>query len=405
MSKKIVQINMSYGSGSTGKIVKAIHRLLDEEGIENRVYCSAYKPVDEANVYTIGSKTDIRKHQILSRIFGDQGWHSKRATEKLVRELKEYKPDLIHLHNIHGYYLHMDTLFRYLRDADIPVVWTLHDCWAFTGHCTHYSAVQCNRRKTECRSCPQKKEYPYSLLLDRSRTLFKRKQKLYADIPKLRFTTVSDWLLKEASESKLLQGRKIETIRNGVDITTFRPSEESSDSNGKIILGVANSWSPKKGLGDFIRLRAILPAEYSIVLVGLTKEQIDSLPLGIKGIKRTDSVSDLAKLYRKAGVFFNPSIEETFGLTTAEALSSGTPVIGYDSTATPSLVTKETGYIVKPHDIEGVYEAVLEIFKNGKPFYEEKCRTHAKEMFDETVNYRNYILLYERIWQEEERKK
>ena len=397
---KVAQINSSCGFGSTGKIAVEISKKLDEKLVENRIFYSGNKVSCEKNGVLINSKTDIRIHQILSRLFGDQGWHSYFTTKKLVQNLKAFSPDIIHLHNLHGYYLHMGVLFSYLAKSNARVVWTLHDCWAFSGHCTHFTSVNCNKGQKECFGCPQKKAYPYSWFFDRSKTLFNRKQKLYNAVCDMQITAVSNWLSGVASKSKLLSGRKITVIPNGIDTKVFAPAAPLTEiggidiSNKKVVLGVANSWSKSKGLDDFAALSKEIPDDFVIVLVGLRPEQAAGLPKNIIGLQHTDSTESLVKLYSTALVYFNASVEETFGLTTIEALSCGTPAITYNATACAEPVTADTGFVLSPHDIKGVKEAILTVDKKGKDFYKDACQKHAIESYDANKIYKRYIELY-----------
>ena len=400
---RIVQINSSYGSGSTGKICAAISSLLDSRNIENYVFYSGFNKQKIQNGYLVNGKLDIRVHQVLSRLFGDQGWHSSFATRKLVKQLEKIDPDIVHLHNIHGYYLNMDVLFDYLGRAKKPVVWTLHDCWGFTGHCAHFTVAKCARWKEHCTCCPQQKEYPYSLFWDRSSKLFDKKRELYRGVASLTITTVSNWLAKQVKASKLLSNRRIEVISNGINLQVFKPKERLKEINGvsicakKVLLGVANYWGPRKGLQDFIALNRLLNNEYQIVLVGLNDEQKRNLPKDIIGISRTENVQDLVSLYSSADVFINPSTEETFGLTTVEALACGTPVIVYNSTANPELIRDDIGEVVEPHDIIGLRNSIVKMTKKSKAEYSRACVEYVSTHFDETKGYEKYIDLYMRL--------
>ena len=400
---KIVQINSSCGSGSTGKICAAISNILDSYKIENYVFYSGFKRNTLKNGFLINNKVDIRIHQVLSRLFGDQGWHSYLSTQKLVKQLERIDPNIIHLHNLHGYYLNMKVLFDYLSRANKPVIWTLHDCWGFTGHCSHFTSVKCERWKTHCRMCPQKKAYPYSLFLDRSSELFDRKNKLSCNIHSLTVTTVSNWLAEQVKESVLLSGRKIEVIPNGINIKAFKPKDRLLQIGGvpisekKVVLGVANNWGPRKGLQDFIELSKHLSDDYQIVLVGLSDAQKKELPENIIGISRTDNVQQLAELYSTADVYVNPSVEETFGLTTIEAMACGTPAIVYNATASPELIHGETGRIVEPHDIGGLKKCIYEITRKDKAQYSSTCVDYIRTNFSESSGYEKYIVLYKKL--------
>lgn len=397
---KAVQINSSCGSGSTGKICAALSDIMDDDGIENYIFYSGFKKSSHKNGRLINSLTDIRVHQLLSRLFGNQGWYSKRTTRKLVAALEDIDPDIIHLHNLHGYYLNMDILFDYLSKNNKHVIWTLHDCWAFTGHCSHFTAVKCERWKKHCNDCPQKSSYPYSLFFDRSSGMFDRKQKLYGSVNDLTVTTVSKWLGEQVFGSALLGNREIRVIPNGINIDVFRPHDRLTSIQGiditakKVILGVASTWGPRKGLNDFLKLAKLLDSEYIIVLVGLSEEQIAILPENIVGIKRTDNVDQLVDLYSSADVFVNPSIEETFGLTNIEAMACGTPAIVYNSTACPEVVADMCGLVVEVGNVEKLKEGIISIAQQGKTRYSQKCQDYVATKYDERKIYKKYLKLY-----------
>ncbi len=400
---KIVQINSSCGSGSTGKIALAIQKKLNTEGIENYIFYSGYKICNEPNCIVINTKKDIRVHQVLSRIFGNQGWHSTRATKRMIKVLKKIQPDLVHLHNLHGYYLNMTVLFNYLAKAKIPVVWTLHDCWAFTGHCSHFTKVKCEQWKVHCSHCSQKKEYPYSLIFDRSKGLFRKKKKLYERIKDIKITTVSTWLREVTGQSALLGERDVRVISNGINCRRFFPTTPLQEiqgihiTNKKIVLGVASTWSARKGLTDFLELRKSLSKDYLIVLVGLNNAQIGMLPEGILGIERTQNVEELVALYSTANVFFNASEEETFGLTTIEALSCGTPVIVYRSTACAEPVKEGVGSIVEPGNLQAVLQEINKWCALDKQNLASHLHQYVQDNYDEQNIYQQYVDLYKEV--------
>ena len=407
---KVIQINSSCGLGSTGKIVVSISKMLDENGVDNKVYYSGNHKSNFKNAEMINPKYDIRMHQILSRLLGDQGWHSSFYTRRLVKKISDEKPSIIHFHNLHGYYLNLKILFDGISRLNVPVIWTLHDCWAFTGHCTHYTACGCEKWKTECNECPLYKTYPYSLLLDRSNDLFKRKKYLYNKIHLLNITTVSNWLKGEVEKSALLSEREVTVIPNAINIDLFQKGHKLKSINGVdisnkfIILGVANNWGPNKGLQDLIKLSFMIGDDYKIVIVGLSEKQITVLPKSIIGIKRTDSIQDLINIYTTADILFNPSTEETFGMTSLEAMASGTPVIVYNSTACAELVSDAVGVVVKPHDLVAVLKSIEEMKASGIQRYYTPC-TDAANKYNEKYIYLKYLDLYKKVITENEHKR
>lgn len=399
---RVIQINSSCQFGSTGRIVVGISRALNDHNIDNTVFYSGNRISSYPNGVLINKKIDIRVHQLQSRITGKQGCHSTYTTRRLISEIKKIEPDLIHLHNLHGYYLNIPLLFEFLSQYGRPVVWTLHDCWAFTGHCTHYFVQKCTKWKTKCHSCPLKRSYPYSWIFDRSLELFQMKKDCYNRIPQLSLVAVSQWLSEQVKQSKLLSERQTIVIPNGIDLSTFKPGRKLSKIGGKnvvgkeIILGVANNWGPNKGFDDFCQLSRIIKENWVVIMVGLSDDQIRGLPDSIIGLARTDSIEELVDLYSSALVTFSASTEETFGLVILESLACGTPVIAYDSTACAELVREECGFLVEPHALQKVVRRIEEIERMGKKVYSEKCTAVAKTYSDNEM-YQKYIELYEEV--------
>lgn len=406
MCKKILQLNSVINSGSTGRIVEEIGQLAIKNGWKSYIANGRNKCESQSIGIKIGNDWDIKWHGLQTRLFDRHGLASTKATNKLVKKIKEIKPDIIHLHNLHGYYLNIKILFHYLATADIPVVWTLHDCWPMTGHCSYFSFVGCDKWKTQCKHCPQKKGYPTSYLMDRSYKNYQLKKELFTSVPKMIFVPVSNWLANIVNDS-FLRIYPIKTIYNGVDITVFFP-RPTTEIRGKykihtdtfIMLGVANVWEKRKGLKDFIRLSESLTDNEKIILVGLTNKQMKNLPSNILGIRRTENVHELAELYSLADVVCNFSVEETFGLTTVEGFACGTPGIVYNCTANPELITPETGFVVEQGDLKGIRDAIDTIKSKGKAFYARACRERAVRMFNKNDRYAEYLQLYDQMLSE-----
>ncbi len=392
---KVFQINSTCGFGSTGRIAVDILRELEKNGDEGIIAYGRNSAPENVNSYRIGSDLDVKIHGVLSRITDRQGFYGTSATKKLIQKIKEYNPDIIHLHNIHGYYLNVAVLLNFLKEYNKPIVWTLHDCWAFTGHCAHFSYEKCDKWRTECYACPLKKEYPTSLVMDNSRKNFVDKKKYITALKDLNIVTPSNWLAGVTRES-FMGKYPVTVIYNGVDLNEFKPIESDFRKKNhledkQIILGVANVWTEKKGLTDFYRLNERLKENQVIVLVGLSDNQIATLPKGIIGIKRTDSIKELAEIYSTADVFVNPSKEETMGLTTAEALACGTHAVVYDETAVPEVVDSQCGIVVKTGDVDALYNAI-----NNVDFPKEACIERAKD-FERNKQYGKYYELYKNI--------
>lgn len=403
--KRLLQINTCI-TQSTGRIAQQIGEKAISDGWESYIAfpARATKVESKSKLINIGTKADQYIHALLTRIFDCCGFLSKRATKQLVKQIEKIRPDVIHLHNIHGYYLNIPILFDYLKKSGIPVVWTLHDCWAFTGHCVHYTCVSCFKWKSGCYDCPRKKTYPNSFLFDRSKQNFELKKRAYDNIPNITLVPVSYWLGHEVSQS-ILGKYKIHVIQNGIDVNVFRPRRDSVAGIKKkyglcgkyIILGVATGWSEEVGLSTFFRLRKQLSEDFAIVMVGCTPNILKQLPDGIIGISRTNNVDELAEIYSAADILFNASYQETFGLVTAEAISCGTPVIVYNSTACSEIVTSETGYIAEVKNEIQVLNYILEdkmLDSTQRKVRSEKCRQYAIAHFDKNIKYQEYIKLY-----------
>ncbi|MCX6306290.1 MAG: glycosyltransferase [Bacteroidetes bacterium] len=398
----LLQINTVCNSGSTGRIAEEIGLLAIRNGWQSYIAFGRGNPVSKSQTYRIGTDINLYTNAFIARLFDNDGFAVKQATVQLIQFIYSICPDVIHLHNLHGYYLNTEVLFDFLAKKDIPVLWTLHDCWPMTGHCTYFDHVQCDRWKTGCFACPQKKEYPASLVFDNSQKNYLRKKRLFTSIKNMRLITPSTWLSELVKES-FLQKYPVQVINNGVDLNKFHPRAETSVRRKygaeakKIILGVANIWDERKGLTYFIDLEKLLSDNEKIILVGLTPRQIRQLPAGILGLERTESIEELAALYSAADVFVNPSSEETFGLTTVEAMACGTPVVVLDATASPELVSPGTGLVVSKGDVQGLYEAVVTILRKGRGSYTTACIERARQLYDSAGRYQDYFSVYQRM--------
>jgi len=373
--KKLVQINVVC-NGSTGRIMCDIAKEANNVGMETYCFYGRGLPNKDLNCIKFGNKFSILLHGLLAR-FGFNGYGSYFATKKLINNLKAINPDIIHLHNIHGYYINLKLLFNYLKNEyKGKIVWTLHDCWAFTGHCSFFVMAGCDKWKKECCNCPQLDCYPKTLI-DTSRKEFVLKKKMFSGINNMIITTPSNWL-KKVVENSFLNEYQVECVYNGVDRSIFHKHVVSNSffekhpelKNKKIILGIANVWSERKGLKYFLDLSTRIPSDYKIVLVGLSDKQISELPNNILGLKRTESIEELAELYSNSHVFYNPSFEETFSLVTAEAMSCALPVIVFDSSAPSELVGNHDLIINKAlfRSVEDVTQEVVDYItkKNHK---------------------------------------
>ena len=401
---KLLQINVVVNWGSTGRIAEEIGQLAMTHGWESYIAYGRGKPKSKSKLIRIGSDWDMYLHGVESRLLDNHGLASRMATHRLIKQIEMIAPDIIHLHNIHGYFLNYKILFAYLSQSRIPVIWTLHDCWAFTGHCSYFTYVNCTKWVEGCFSCSQIKTYPCSLFRDRSRKNYQDKKQTFTILSDAVIVPVSDWLMKLVKQS-FLKNYPIQRIYNGVDLKAFMCLQESinmknllGNSFEYMLLGVASVWNSRKGLSDFISLRKRLSDKYMIVLIGLNKEQIEKLPKGIIGISRTNSVKELAKYYSAADVFVNPTWEDNFPTTNLEALACGTPVITYRTGGSIEAIDEYTGIIVEPGDIQMLSNAVEQICEKKRVlFTREQCRRRAVDLYDKNERYWEYLSLYDSL--------
>jgi glycosyltransferase involved in cell wall biosynthesis len=399
---KLFLINSTANTGSTGRIAEEIGQIAIAAGWESYIAYGRHARTSQSELIKIGSDWDIRVHGLQTRLFDRHGLASTAATREFVEQIKKIKPDIIHLHNIHGYYINIEILFRYLKDANIPVVWTLHDCWPITGHCAYFTFVECDKWKTQCFSCPQKKDYPGSFFLDRSKQNHKQKRKLFTSVNDMTIVPVSNWLADIVKQS-YLKDYPIRVINNGIDVNVFSPQSGGGIrlkyrlADKFVLLGVATEWGRRKGLHDFIELSKTLKDDEIIVLVGLKEDQIKILPENIIGITRTESTQELAEFYSSADVFVNPTWEDNFPTTNLEAMACGTPVITYETGGSPEAIDELTGIVVEQGNIHKLMEAIKQIKEKGKQSYSEACVKRAHRLYRKEDRYREYIELYEEL--------
>lgn len=388
---KVLLINVTCGKGSTGKIVTGIYDVLKSHGHECMIAYGRYDAPAGYNAYRIGSELDVKIHGALSRITDKQGLYSTKATKKFIAKIEEFKPDIVHMHNIHGYYLNYKLLFEYLNKSGVRVLWTLHDCWSLTGHCTHFEFVGCNRYKDECGHCMQLKEYPKSLLMDNSKANKKLKYSLFSNMNNMQLITPSAWL-KDIMLDSFMGKYPISVVPTGIDLDVFKPIDSDLRDKYKlndkfVILGVANPWRERKGLDEFIKLSKVLSDKYKIVLIGLNDEQKKMLPAEILALGKTDSIKQMAQWYCCADVYINLTLEDTFPTTNIEALACGTPVITYKVGGSAESINEKCGIAVDKCDIDAVVLAIKKIENNE--IAKEDCIKRGAE-YDSKLRYEQY---------------
>lgn len=392
---KVLQINSVCGYGSTGRIVVSLYNELINTDSECLI---AYGRKDEPlgyNTYKIGNKLDNYMHVFKTRIFDKHGLGSKKATLELIKKIKEYNPDIIHLHNVHGYYINLIILFEFLKQYEKPIVWTLHDCWAFTGHCAHFTKSKCDKWKSKCKNCVEKNSYPSSIMKDNSTNNYIIKKNLFTKLKNVTIVTPSKWLANLVKES-FLKEYDVKVINNGIDLDLFKFKQNDFKIKNKIedkflILGVASQWDERKGLSYFLDLNEKLDGRFKIVLVGLTEKQKNNLPKKILGITRTNNIDELAKIYSAADVFVNPTLEDNFPTTNLEAMACGTPVITFNTGGSGESITSLTGFVVEYGDINSIISILNNLeFKKIKS---KDCEDRAM-LYSDKLKFKDYIKLY-----------
>ncbi|MFZ7942500.1 glycosyltransferase family 4 protein [Neobacillus sp. 19] len=394
---KVLQINSVCGVGSTGRITTDIDKLLKDQGHESYIAYGRGSAINCDTAIRIGNDIDNYLHVAKTRVFDEHGLGSVKATEDFIKKIEEVNPDVIHLHNIHGYYINIEILFDYLKSAIKPVVWTLHDCWAFTGHCAYFDYANCNKWETGCHNCPQKQSYPASLFIDNSKSNYKRKKEIFSEVKNMTIITPSKWL-SSLVEKSFLKEYPVKLINNGIDLSIFKPTEsrikERYNLTDKfIILGVASTWDRRKGLNYFIDLASQLNEDtYRIVLVGISDKQKKILPSNIVGITRTNDVQELAEIYTSANIFVNPTLEDNFPTTNLESLACGTPVVSFNTGGSPESINDTCGIVVEKGNIDELIKVIEEQRLNNK-FNLSDCVNRSK-LFDKNARYREYINVY-----------
>lgn len=393
---KVFQINTVCGVGSTGRIAVDLYRVLENEGHQCYIAYGRGKAPKGIQSYKIESTLGTYIHTGLSRLTDKEGLYSASATRKLIQVITSYAPDIIHLHNIHGHYLNYPILFQFLAQYKKPVVWTLHDCWAFTGHCAYFDFVGCEKWKTGCHHCPQLRSYPTSYWLDHSKENYQLKKELINQVKNLHIVTPSQWLADLVKQS-FLSAYDVTVIHNGIDVSIFKPTNSDFRTiyglqDKKVILGVASPWTARKGLQDFIKLADMLDDSMRIVLVGLNKKQLQALPKSIIGIERTNNAKELAAIYTAADVFFNPTYEDNYPTTNLEALACGTPVVTYRTGGSPESVGEGNGAVVEKGNVDEAYLEILNIVKSDfTHLYNNLCD------YDKFYHFSKYVKIYELI--------
>lgn len=395
---RVLQINSIANSGSTGRIAEEIGNVLMAHGHESYMAYGRGNATSTSKLIKIGSQKDVYLHGAYTLLTDKHGFASIKATQNFIKEVKQIKPDVVALHNLHGYYIHLPTLFDFLNKNNIPVLWTLFDCWVFTGHCSYFDDINCIKWKTHCNNCPKYKNYPSSWV-DNSFSNFEEKKKIFTSLQNMEFITHSQWLGDLVQES-FLKEYKVHVTPSAINLDLFKPLNSELRlryklGQKKVILGCASTWSNRKGYQDFIELSKKISNDYQIVMIGLNTKEIKSLTGNIIGLERTESIEELAQWYTLAHVFVNPTTQDNFPTTNLEALGCGTPVITYNTGGSPESIDEKTGFVVDKGDVNGIVEKVELLKKLNYEDISFACRERAERLYDKKKRYLDYLMVFE----------
>lgn len=397
----LLQFNVYANCASTGRLAEDLGDVALKAGWKSYIaFGREFRP-SHSELIRVGTKLDVYAHVLKTRLFDRHGFGSERATKKLIKQIDDIKPDVIQFQNVHGYFLNLPVILSYIAEKNIPLIWSLHDCWSMTGHCAHFALNGCEKWKEECNHCPLLKDYPNSWGWDSSKRNHREKKKLIEAIPRLTIVSGSEWLANIAKQS-YFKNRDIRVIPDGIDTEIYSPKSGVDElrkqhrlENKFVILASGTVWPPYKGLADYAKLRHVLSNEYAIVIVGMQPKEIRSLPKGLIGIPRTKTPEELARWYSAADCVMSLSRLESFGLTPVEGFACGSPAIVYNCTSTPELITPETGFVAEVGNIDDVKAKVEKMREIGKSSYAKRCREIALEKYDRNVCFNQYLSLYE----------
>lgn len=401
---RIAEINMVH-NGSTGKIMLQIAEVAREKGNTVNTYSpvrfvkgnNMTFPAIDSHMYW-GSRMESCFHYYAGALSGRNGLFSQRGTNQLIKDLDKFKPDIIHLHNLHAFCINLPKLFDYLKKNNVRVIWTLHDCWSFTGHCPHFVMANCDKWKTGCHHCPQPRIYP-PMYIDTSKKMYELKKKWFCGIENMTIVTPSQWLGDLVRQS-YLKDYPVKVINNGINLSVFKPTDSDFRAkyglqDKKILLGVASSWGKGKGIDVFVELAKRLDNSYRIVLVGLDRALMPDLPENIITIKRTENQTQLAEIYTTADLFVNPTREDTYPTVNMEALACGTPVLTFKTGGSPEIIDDSCGSVVDVDDVDSMEREIIRICEH-KPYTAAACIERSKS-FDMNDRFEEYVKLYEEV--------
>ena len=393
---KIVAINaLPYGS-----VAGTMLRISDFATKLGHEYYTFSKPIEgfnnsRKNHEFIGTCKSISRNNKLSVYTGFDGIYARRATRSLIKRLDEIKPDIIHLHNLHGWFINLPLLFKYIKKNNTRVLWKFSDCWPFTGQCPGFASVNCEKWKTGCYHCPQYKNYPQAKI-DMTKWMYRLKKKWFTDVKRLKIVTPSNWL-KGLVQQSFLKDYDIITINNGIDLSVFKPTpsdfrQKYGLEDKKIVLGVASDWSNRKGIDVLVNLSEQLGEDYQVVVVGVVKNEWDN---GKILFLPPQKATELAAIYTASDVFANPTREETFGLVNVESIACGTPVVMFNTDGAPETIDETCGIVVEKNNETQMLNEVKRVCES-KPFSADSCVKHAQN-FEKDRRYMDYFAVYDEL--------
>lgn len=396
----LLQVNVSANCGSTGRLTEDLGDVVIDAGWDSYIAYGRSMRDSSSKLIKVGNKYHVYLHILKTRLFDRHCFGSKVSTQNLIDTIDKIKPDIIQFHNVHGYYLNLPIILNYIAQHDIPLVWSFHDCWPMTGHCSHFALIDCDRWKTGCHDCTLVRDYPKSWFIDSSKRNYIEKKRLIESVPRLTVVSASEWLANIIRES-YFKNCNIRVIPNGIDTEIYSPCNNSDSLRKKyglegkfVIMASGTVWLPYKGIADYGLLRKVLPDDYAIIFVGLSEGDFKNLPHGVIGIPRTKSPRELAEYYSMADCVMSLSRLESFGLTPVEGFACGTPAIVYDNVALSELITDNVGYKVPVGNIEALKSRVIEMRRLGKAHFSGYCRKLALNKFDRKICFGTYIDLY-----------
>jgi putative colanic acid biosynthesis glycosyltransferase len=398
---KILQINTTANRGSTGRITEWLGHTFLDAGHDSCIVYGRHEARSRSELMRVGGPLDLVGHGLVSAALSRHGFGSLRATRQACRSIKAWNPDVVLLHNLHGYYIHIEFLFDFLSSLECPILWTLYDCWAFTGHCTYFDDVGCTRWQTRCHNCPKLHKYPYSFGWDRTTRNFEDKRLIFNMPICMELLVHSDWLAGLVRKS-YLNKYPLHVSPSGVDLSIFHPGASTRSPmwpGKKIILGVASRWDARKGLDDLLALAKRFPPDHLVIIVGWSKGSRKDMPSNVMPISRTDSIHELAAYYARADVFVNPTYQDNFPTVNLEALACGTPVVTYRTGGSPEAIDDKTGVVVDKGDLDGLLRAVQSVLAHPRAAWRASCRRRAERLYNKEDRYADYLRIVERMVQ------